>query len=240
QHCTLDIPGDRAAQASDKIYSPYVEYGEFELEYRGHITNDKRPPLDNNEKHRAEIVYGFTEYWSSGLIGVWKKNPGSSLEFDATAWENIFQITDQGQYWVDVGLYLEYELAKDSTSADKVEAKLLLEHPGVKFINTANIILESEIGSNSNDEVEFEILWRTKYRWKKSLELAMEIYSKFGEVGNTGGYDKQNHSIGPVLMGETSFGSQSKFKYEFGYLAGVSDAAADGTWKWLAEWETRF
>ncbi len=228
------------AHASDKIYSPYVEYGEFELEYRGHITDDKRPAKDKNEKHKAEVAYGFTEYWSSGLVGVWVKKPGTSREYEATAWENIFQLTEQGQYWVDVGLYLEYEVAKDSSAADKAEIKLLLEQPGINFTNTANIIIEREVGSNSSHATEFEVFWRTKYRWKKSIEPAIEIYSKFGEIGNSQGFDKQKHSIGPVVMGIIPAGKSSKFKYEFGYLIGVSDAAADATWKWNIEWETRF
>ena len=228
------------AHASDKIYSPFVGYGEFELEYRGHVTDDNRATKDNNEKHKVEVVYGFTEYWSSGLIGVWEKTPGSSRDFEATAWENIFQLTEQGQYWLDIGLYLEYELAKKSSAADKVEAKLLLEHSGGKFTNTANIILEREVGSNSSNATEFELFWRTKYRWKKAIEPAIEIYSKFGEIGKSKGFDNQKHSIGPVMMGELAAGKNSKVKYEFGYLVGISDAAADGTWKWVVEWETRF
>jgi len=228
------------AHATDKIYSPYVEYGEFELEYRGHVTNDSRAAKDKNMKDRAEIVYGFTEFWSAGIIGSWEKTSGSSREFVATSWENIFQLTDQGQYWVDVGLYLEYELADVSSAADKVEAKLLLEKPGDQFTNTANIILEREVGSNSNGETELEIFWRTKYRWKKTLEPAIEIYSMFGDISNTGGFSKQKHSIGPVIMGNLATGSESKFKYEVGYLFGISDAAADGSWKWVLEWETRF
>ncbi|MFV1982000.1 MAG: FTR1 family protein [Thiohalomonadales bacterium] len=229
-----------AVHASDKIYSPYVEYGEFELEYRGHITNDSQAAKDKKEKHKAEVVYGFTEFWAAGIIGVWEKGSGTSREYKATAWENIFQITDQGEYWVDIGVYLEYVLAQESSDADKVEAKLLLEHPGTQFTNTANIVFEREVGSNSSNETGLEIFWRTKYRWKKTLEPAIEIYSKFGEIGNSGSFDDQKHTLGPIMMGELLFGKESKFKYEFGYLFGISDAAPDGTWKWLVEWETRF
>jgi len=228
------------ADASDKIYSPYVEYGEFELEYRGHVTNDDRAAKDNNEGHKVEIGYGFTEFWSAAIIGEWEKEPGVSREFVATSWENIFQLTDQGQYWLDVGLYLEYQLADESNAADKVEAKLLLERPGTLFTNTVNIILEREVGSNSSNATELEIFWRTKYRWKKALEPAIEIYSKIGEIGNSGSFNTQNHSLGPVMMGVLPVGNGSKFKYEFGYLFGISDGAADGKWKWVVEWETRF
>jgi len=228
------------AYAHNKIYSPYVEYGEFELEYRGHATTDKRAAKDKNEKHKIEIAYGISEYWSSGLIGVWNKKPGSAREYTATAWENIIQLTDQGQYWLDIGVYLEYVLASKTNSADKVEVKLLLEQPGIKFTNTANIVLERQVGSNSNDATELEIFWRTKYRWKKAIEPAIEIYSKFGELGKSVKFDDQKHSIGPVIMGEFAAGNESKFKYEFGYLIGISDAEADSTWKWVIEWETRF
>jgi len=227
----------KPAHASDKIYSPYVDYGEFELEYRGHITQDSAAAKNNNEKHRVDIGYGFTDYWSSAIVGQWEKTPGTGREFVATGWENIFQLTNQGEHWMDVGLYLEYELAKNSSAADKVETKLLLEHPGIEFVHTANIILEREIGTNSSNATSLEVFWRTKYRWKKTLEPALEIYSKFGEIGNAGHFDTQNHKMGPVIMGEFPLNGGSKLKYEFGYLFGLSDAAANGTWKWVIEWE---
>ncbi len=220
--------------ADNKIYSPYVEQGEFELEQRGHVTNKRK------QKHKLEIGYGITSRWYSGIYGEWEKNPGGKLEYEATSWENIFQLTEQGKYWWDVGLYLEYEHAKAPSAANKIETKLLLEHPGAKFTHTANIILEREVGRNASNDTEFAFYWRTKYRWKKTLEPAIELYSKFGELGNTGNFDSQKHLLGPVLAGSVQIGDKSKIKYEFGYLVGLSDAAADSTWKWLLEFEMYF
>ncbi len=236
----VSVVSTRPAHANDKIYSPNVEYGEFELEYRGHVTNDSQAAKDNNEKHRLEIGYGITEYWFAAIVGDWQQTPGTNREFVATAWENIFQLTEQGKYWMDVGLYLEYAVGSGTGNTDAAEAKLLLERSSTQFTHTANIILEREIGTNASNATELEIFWRTKYRWKKALEPAIEIYSKFGEINNSGGFNAQKHSLGPVMMGQVSVGNKSKIKYEFGYLFGVSDAAADGTWKWLLEWETRF
>jgi len=228
------------AVANDKIYSPHVEYGEFELEYRGHVTKDNDKAKDNNQKHRVEIGYGFTEYWSTAIVGEWVKESGMNREYEATAWENIFQLTEQGEHWVDVGLYLEYEFSSEANAADKIEAKLLLEKNSTQFSHTTNIIFEREIGTNSNSATELEIFWRTKYRWKEALEPAIEIYSKLGEIGNSGNFNSQNHSLGPVMLGKLRISDTSMLKYELGYLFGISDAAAQGNWKWLIEWETRF
>ncbi len=226
--------------ASDKIYSPYVEQGEFEVEFRGHVTNDKNPAKDRKQKHKLEIGYGVTSRWYTAIFGEWEKKPGEKLEYEATSWENIFQLTEQGQYSWDVGFYLEYEFAKGPNAADKIETKLLLEHPGQKFTHTANIILEREVGPNANNATEFEFYWRTKYRLKSTLEPAIELYSKFGELGNTGNFNDQKHMLGPVLLGKIPLGQKSKLKYEFGYLVGLSDSAPDGTWKAVLEYEMHF
>lgn len=61
-----------------------------------------------------------------------------------------------------------------------------------------------------------------------------------GEVGHVSPSDQQDHRIGPVIFGEFANESKSKWKYEVGYLFGISDAAPDGTLKALLEYEFRF
>jgi len=227
------------AHASHKIYSPHVEQGEAEVEVRGHTTFDSDDAKDSKEKIKVEFGYGFTEYWFSALGGEIEEDANGDLEYEATYWENIFQLTEQGQYWVDVGLYLEYEVAHEDGNNDKIEGKLLLEKNVGKYVNTANLIFVREVGSGASNATEFEYAWRTKYLYSKKLEPGIEIYGSMGEVGHALPSDQQDHRIGPVISGVLAGDSQGKWVYELGYLFGVSDAAPDGTLKFVVEYEFR-
>lgn len=55
------LPG--IAQAHHKVYSPFVDKGTVELEYRDHRTTDDRDDESKAQKHRFEIGYGVSERW---------------------------------------------------------------------------------------------------------------------------------------------------------------------------------
>ncbi|MFC4700396.1 hypothetical protein ACFO4O_09525 [Glaciecola siphonariae] len=57
---------------------------------------------------------------------------------------------------------------------------------------------------------------------ENGLRVGVEMFNEFGEIGDFGSFDEQSHQIGPFIGG-----SVAGFKYEFRYLAGVSDATRD-------------
>lgn len=228
-----------SANASHKIYSPTVEQGEFELEMRAHTTFDSDPAKDDQPKIKLEAGYGVTEYWFTAIGGVFKNDANDDLSHTDTYWENIFQLTEQGKYWVDVGLYLEYSVPKESGEPDELEGKILLEKMVGNYLNTANLVFIRQVGSGSSNVTNFEYAWRTKYLLNKSIEPGIEIYGEMGEFAHVSPSDQQDHRIGPVISGQLAHTAGGKWMYELGYLFGVSDAAPDGTLKFNIEYEFR-
>lgn len=223
--------------ATHKVYSPTVEQGETEIEFRGHTTFDSRKNKDDQQKYIIEVGHGFTDYWFTSVFGEIEKEENGEMEYEATAWENIFQLTEQGEYWVDVGLYLEYEYAHESYNNDKAEFKFLLEKANGRWVHTLNIIFEKELGSNAPDETEQGYAWRTAMLMSKSFEPALEIYGSTGEVGSPNHNEDQDHRAGPVISGTFKLGPTDKMAYEVGYLVGLTNAAPDGTLKFTLEYE---
>lgn len=225
------------AEASKKVYDPYVEKGELEFELRSGIKFDDNKSKDGEEKHKLAIGYGVTDRWATEIYGVIEKEgtSGSEYIFQEIEWANKFQLTEAGQYFVDVGAYLAYSAALTGGHADAIEAQLLLAKDIGKFSNNANIEYKRQIGENSNDENEVELKWSTRYRYSELFEPGFEIYSNLGDISDSKGYDKQSHQIGPVF-----YGKYDHIKYEIGYLFGASDAAVDGEAKLLLEYEMRF
>ncbi len=228
------------AHASHKIYSPYVDKGEVELEMRSHTTFDRDASKNSNEKMKFEAGYGVTDRWFTSVGGEVADNANHQHAYQATYWENIFQLTEQGQYWLDVGAYLEYEVGHGAGSSDQIEGKLLLEKATGKYVNTANLVMVREVGGNAATATNFEYAWRSKYLFSKAIELGVEVYGEMGELGAFLPSAQQDHRIGPVLSGVLPLSSgKGKWSYEVGYLFGVSDAAPDGTLKFNIEYEFR-
>ena len=218
------------ANASHKVYSPYVEKGELEIEARGHVDED------GARKNKYEVGYGFTDWWFSSVFAEYEQSPGSSLNHSATSWENIFQLTEPGKHWLDSGLYVEYESPVGGGPA-KLETKLLLEKAMGRYVNTANLVVAREVGSGASGDVELEYAWRTKFRFKPEFEPGIELYGAAGTLAAPKFDSSQSTQIGPVATGKFHLRGRSAIVYELGYLFGLNDASPGGSVKWLIEYE---
>lgn len=231
--------GAPRAEAAHKIYSPTIEKGELEIEARGHVDSDSNSAADGARQDKYEIGYGFTNWWFSSIFAEYERAPGEPFKHAATSWENIFQLTEPGKYWLDVGAYLEYE-DPVGNAPRKIETKLLLEKPVGQFVNTANIVLERQIGGGASNDVGLSYAWRTKYKMRPEFEPGIEIYGDLGTFDELNAGNKQSLQLGPVFAGKYGLGGRSKLGYEFGYLFGLSSASPAGTVKWLLEYEYVF
>lgn len=221
-----------AANALD-VKSPYVEKGIMEFEQKNRFDVDSRASIDRFRQHKFEIGYGITNNWAVELGGEWEKDGGKGYKHSASEIENIFQFTETGEYWLDVGAKLAYEAAHPKGSADKVESYLLLAKNWSKFSSLVNVGFDKEIGSNSNQNPVGVLKFMTKYNYTKILNPAIEYYGNFGEITHTQNFDNQRHSIGPALYGSLGKG----VKYEFGTIFGVSKTAPDAMIKFNLEYE---
>jgi len=221
------------AAASHKVYSPHVEKGELELEVRSHVDSA------GARKDKYEVGYGFTDWWFSSVFLEYEQSSGTSLDHSATSWENIFQLTEPGKYWLDTGLYLEYESPTAGGPA-KLETKVLLEKPVGRYVNTANLVFAREVGAGSSSVINLEYAWRTKFKLKPEFEPGIELYGTAGTLANARIDGSQEAQLGPVAAGKFRVGNRSAIAYEIGYLFGLNSASPGGTTKWLLEYEYVF
>ncbi len=224
------------AHATKKVYTPYVEKGELEVEYKGRYEVDDDDDVDGKWVQKTGVGYGVTDYWFTEIYGEFEKEGESDAdaEFHAIEWENKFMLTEAGEYFVDVGLLTEL-VYNTSGGADKGEVKLLLAKDIGQTTHAANLILEREFGEDSSDETEAGFAWSSKYRLNESFEPGFELHSDFGALSDGPSYDEQKHMVGPVAYGH--FGPVG---YDVGVLFGISDAAPDATLKAILEYEWHF
>lgn len=231
----------RPVSAALKVYDPYVEKGEWELETRGNVDFDGKQENDGLQKQKYAIGYGVTNRWFTEVYGELEKernDAGEDLDFNFTEieWENKFQLTERGQYPVDAGFLLEYEVSTEDKHADNLEWTVLLAKTIGRVENIANIGFEHQVGGGHTNETQANFSWSSRYRLSPRFEPGLEYYADFGGLNEGKTFDEQTHRVGPVFYGKLT----RHIRYDVGYLFGLSGAAPQGTLKWNLEFEQRF
>lgn len=222
------------AEAAHKVYSPIVEQGELAVEFRGHRESDGDPEVDGARQFKLELEYAPTAYWLTEIVGEWEKEPSGSLEATEVAWENVFQLFEQGRYAVDMGLLVEYAHSLESGGEDKLEFGALLQKGWDRHLVTANLVAERELAGGAGTELEYAL----QYRWRRDqrFEPGLELYGEFGEVGEFGSIGDHGHELGPAAFGKLPLG-QGALRYELAWLVGLTGDAAAQTVRFLLEYE---
>ena len=85
----------------DKIYHPYVQPLEQELEWRT-IHQDRQPSAANNIWHH-QLAYGrsLNDRWFLEAYLIGEKSDEQSFDIEAYELEAKWQLTEQGEFWAD-------------------------------------------------------------------------------------------------------------------------------------------
>ncbi len=215
------------AYAGDVVSSPYVDEGKLDVEWRGEIYHDDDDDsADGGWEQKAAIGYGVTDHLGvKAEIEFEHDGDSGDTDFKSVGLEGKWEFTERGAYWLDSGLKAKYKI-NTLGGADKLEVKLLLAKDMGKFSHRANIELEREFGEDADDETGVNFSWGSRYKFSDAFQPGFEMFNEFGSLSDSSDFDDETHKIGPVI-----YGKQGQFKYEAGYLVGISDAAPDGTFK---------
>ncbi|HIJ61096.1 MAG TPA: hypothetical protein HPQ04_00240, partial [Rhodospirillaceae bacterium] len=228
------------ARADFKIDQPYVEEGEYELEYEGFVARDKLHDRDNEQGHLVSLGYGFTDYWRLELGGnVVRDSQTGRSSYAGTSVENVFQLTEAGEYWADAGLMAKYAWASRRGDRDQIELEPILRKDFGRAFVVANLVLAHDVGRHAAGSPDLSYGVQAAWRVDSLIAPAVEVFGDLGRLNHLGTVDRQDHRLGPGLVGQFPLGP-GKVKYDVGYLFGLTGGAADGTVKLDAEYELRF
>lgn len=230
-----------SARADFQVRSPTVEYGEVEFEHNGSVTFDKRNSgKSNDQSYTNSIGYGVTPWWMTELEGEWAAPPGENLHYDATTWENIFQLTEIGEYWADLGFFAEYSHAARRGNPESLTFGPIAQKEIGNTLHTINVFFGKEIGQGRTDATELQIAWQSRWRLNPLLEPGIEYYGDIADLSRPGKPADQEHRIGPGLFGQWGFPPSGKLKYEVAYLFGLTRGTEKGAVRWKLEYEAHF
>jgi hypothetical protein len=230
---SLQLPTAQADPAA-KVYLPAVVQGEVEVELRGGFQRWRDHEDDRERQFVADVGYAFTSWWKSELaVGV-TRLPGTSTRLDELEWENIFALTEPGQYWIDVGLFTE--LARDHAEGRNVVAiGPMLQKEFGRLQANANLLLERQLGAHAEPGAEIDYAWQLKWRGNPRFEPGMQ---GFGTIGRTNDFARETeHRIGPAFFSQTVLGARNKIKFDGAVLFGLNRNSPDTTVRFNLEYE---
>ncbi|WP_323847431.1 hypothetical protein [Microbulbifer magnicolonia] len=209
----------------DKVYSPYVQPLEKEIEWRAVGLRGGADELDSLQIHRLGIGRSFSDRWFGEIYLIGERDEDSSMKLQAVELESKWQLTEQGEYAADWGLLFELERER---SEDQSEASLALlaARDWGKWSGTANLFAIYEWGGQIDNELESQLRLQGRYRLSPAFEPAVELYAGQDYMG-----------VGPVIRGVVKFEGARQLLWELGLVQGLTDESQDQTLRLLFEYE---
>ncbi len=209
----------------DKIYHPYVQPLERELELRTSLEEGGHPRYVDRQTWRLGYGMALSDNWFGELYLIGEKDSMNSFHLSEYEVEALWQITEQGEYAADWGLLFEFATA-DSADRMELAGTLLAEKEWQQWIGTANLTAAYEFGDDIANEFETALALQLRYRLSMSLEPALEFYSGENIL-----------AAGPVIMGTRRVGPGRQLHWEGGLILGMQDDTPDRTVRLLLEYE---
>lgn len=230
------VIGTVRGRAEDlKIRSPIIETHELEFE------NNFVFGRGTTTVH--ELEYGLTDWFKPGLELELSRDPGQGLHYDATAFEGFFQLTPQGKYWADLGIFAEYEQTGRTGDPRSLMVGPMVQKemplPGTALLNTLNLFVTKEMGAGSVGTPGLFAAAQSRLRLDPHFEPGFEYYGivTLGEHG-----EDPRHFIGPAVVGRIGFrelglNAPGGIKYDAAYLRGLTAATDPNTFRFRIELE---
>jgi hypothetical protein len=210
----------------DKVYHPYVEPLEWELEWR--MVNENENTISGEkhaQTHRLGLGKAIAETVFAEVYLIAGQSSDSSFSLRAYEFEILWQLSEQGQFALDYAVLFELERERNDGIWEYSTA-LLLEKEFGRFSGTANIGITYEWGADIDDEWETSVALQSRLRYSPRLEPAVELYVGEDTLG-----------LGPVLMGTERLGAQKALRWEAGAIFGIDSDTPGYTLRAVLEYE---
>lgn len=223
------------AGPNEYVFTPSVTYGERELDFK--FGTAKRPDEDRESAASLGFGYGLTQWWMTELYVKYNREGGERTKFDAWELENKFQLTEPGQYPVDVGFIVELERPNDRDEGYEVTFGPLFQTEfGAVQIN-ANAIFVRNYRAAEDNPMRLNYQWQAKYRWRPLFEFGAQGFGELGQWNHWAPSSEQSHRMGPAFFGRYSLGGRQAIKYNAGLLFDVNGEKRGTTFRTQVEFE---
>lgn len=179
----------------------------------------------NSWEYRIEVEQGITDRMDFAIYQIFTQLEGEdeAFKWDAVQARLRYRIGEEGQYWMDPLIYLEYNRKLDFNKPNKFEGKLILARTEGKFNISLNPVYELFWSPDIEHELGFDA--GMSWQFHPRLIIGAESTSRFEfEDGET----EVSSYAGPTI----SFAS-GHWWYTAGVAFGLNDNSDDARVRFL-------
>jgi hypothetical protein len=225
------------ASPADYVYTPTVDYGEKEVDFKYGSARQKDGTLA--QAGSVGFGYGAKEYWFTEFYLIQERSGTQTANLAEL--ENKFQLTETGQYAVDMGLITELEVPLSDNVPWEFRFGPLFQTEFGKLQLNGNLLFERAFGkadeSGAPYTTNFGYQWQAKYRWKQEFEYGLQGLSELGKWNHWDKKADQIHNAGPAVFGRFVLGKRQAIRYNAAWLFGTSEATPKHTFRMQVEYE---
>ncbi len=211
-------------QTTAGVFGPNISEGDKSAQFRIAAS-----PAENGGFDRWEARIHYQHALSANLRARIVAQ-GSNLEtgdfesnFFQAELQYQFKKADKNSFWASA-LRLDARLVEQDDGASRIGLNWTNQwNPGDKWQFNNVVLTALETGDNARDGIILEIRNGAKYKISANTKIGIESFSALGRTNNLGGFNSQNHRLGPVITGKIS----PEISYLAGALFGVSRPARD-------------
>jgi hypothetical protein len=227
-------PPTARADPADVVHVPTVVQGEVEFELNGGYQNWPNNEANGERQLVYEAGYGLTSWWKSELGVGTTRLPGESTHLDELEWENIFALTEPGEYWLDLGLFAELEHDYgEGGNALQIGPMFQKEFGPVQA--NVNLFFQRGLGSLASQGTGLNYSWQVKWRGNPHFEPGVQGFGGVGWGGDVA--NPSNARLGPAVLSQVLVGGRNKLKFDTAVLFGLNHNSANTTVRFTLEFE---
>jgi hypothetical protein len=234
---TLVLSGADPAVAgpANYVFTPAVTYGEREIDFK--FGKWKKSGEGREGAASIGFGYGVTQNWFTEIYRKYENISAEGTHFDAWEWENKFQLTEPGKYFVDVGAIVEIERPQDRSEGYEVLLGPLLQTEFGKVQLNANLMFEQHYRSDSAQRAQLHYQWQAKYRWMPAFEFGMQGFGDRHSWNHWQSIDPDSHRLGPAVFGKLSLGGRQALRYNAAWLFATTSTSPHHNFRMQLEYE---
>jgi hypothetical protein len=234
-------PGVAAAGPASTIYSPIVDYREWELELKGGIQDWNQP--DGERAGKLALGYGLMRRWGVEVEAEYSQSPGRAGHVEEYEFENIFQLTEHGEHWLDAGIFAEFEHNR-LEHFNRLVLGPMFQRETLHTQTNVNIYWERRLTAlptdtdAGGDAPESRNGLQYQVQWKYNLGPRFQPgFQAFGSLGDPAHLRSEELKVGPAFFGAANLGNAKGLRYNAALLAGLTQGSPDLTLRFQLEYE---
>lgn len=236
----LGMPRISSAGPASTIYTPIVDYREWELELKGGVQDWDNPDLGERASKLA-VGYGLAPRWGVEIEAEYSQTPGNVAHVEEIEFENIIQLTEHGEHWLDAGIFAEFDHNRLENRNTLEIGPMFQKEIGRSQYNF-NVLYErrlSDVPAEGEDDegdarsgISYVAQW--KYNLQPHFQPGVQVFATLGDPAHL---HSEQFKAGPAFFGIASLGDGKSLRYNAALLAGMTRNTPDTTFRFQLEYE---